>query len=191
MTRWTRPGTPLTPPPPGLPRPAPWADLYACWAQATGWRGFRRAAGAGAATDKAAPPSGPLRIIVRVEGEGPGFDQRLYDALHCTHWTVPPVYKDELPGGGGATARHFTATVPQGNLGWLATNTLGITWELAVPLRQAQNTLQADTTGRFGRQRSEQSMRAALLPRSRPARPCQHRRCWPKPSPSSTSVAPS
>ena len=170
MTRWTRPGTPLTPPPPGLHAPAPWADLYACWAQATGWRGFRRAAGTGAATDKAAPPSGPLRIIVRVEGEGPGFSQRLHNALHCTHWTVPPVYKHELPGGGGATARHFTATVPQGNLGWLATNTLGITWELAVPLRQAQNTLQADTTGRFGRQRSEQSMRAALLPR-RPRRP--------------------
>jgi Subtilase family len=135
---------------PALRKPA---DLYACWALATDWRGYKRSQEGlklNQPVDANSPDALNLRILARAKDA-----QELQAAIASGHLDVPGVYGRAVPGA-QSPALHFTATV-KGKAGtdWLFSPSCALKWELAIPNKPGLSVAQADTAGRYGPERDE------------------------------------
>jgi Subtilase family len=127
-------------------------DLYARWALATGLRGYGRVAG----WRKPKGVDGPIRIIARA----PDLDA-LERALKTSKLKIPSFYK-RVPEGATSRPLFFTAELELKDLPWLRENPLKLTWELAMPVRRAEDVGRA-SPGEFGPFRDEAALRPKAL----------------------------
>ncbi len=126
-------------------------DPYAHWAFETAWRGFRRAMGVALGEDD----------LVRVLATAPNAKALEYALNDCADWLkVAPTYRDAIPGG-KSLAMHFTARLKREHLPLLSQQPLGLRWELAVPLREADRMTTEATPGQDGPHKSELALAAA------------------------------
>lgn len=125
-------------------------DPYFRWAAHTGWRGFKAQAGWHADT----ADGDHLQIIARATGPA-----QLDEALACPQLQVPAAYRRPVPGT-TQRALHFTARVHRRHLDWLQANPLGLQWELALPLRDAERLALGTPVGYFGVERHPLDLRA-------------------------------
>ena len=131
-------------------------DPYVRWAERTEWRGVRRLMGAGLGT------GGELVKKLRVLVQAPPMQDQadFLTLLNDPRWEVAKAYKHHIPGT-EALARHFTAEIEKSHLQWLKTNPGGISWELALPFRDAETAARAVQVGGTGPTRAADSYRPA------------------------------
>lgn len=135
------------------PDAAPWhrgLDPYFRWAQRTQWRGFTAHAG----WDRVDASQAQIHIIARARDEA-----MLQGALLSGWLMVPAVYHRKVPGT-DYRALHFSARVHRSDEALLLNNPLGLRWELALPLRDAERTAVGSAVGVYGPQRSLEAFRA-------------------------------
>ncbi len=154
-TRGSREQTTSNPVPRAGPG-APWSrglDPYFLWARHTGWRGFTVHAG----WDRVDPNSADIQIIARAK------NQAMLDAALKSGWiNVSTVYERPAPGA-LARALHFTGKVNRRDEAKLFENNIGLRWELAVPLRDAERVALGSAQGVNGPSRSLTDFRATNL----------------------------
>jgi hypothetical protein len=143
-------------------------DLYACWALATGWRGYERSQEGLKLNQalKAIPDDAlSLRILARAKNA-----EELNAAIKSAHLNVPGVYAAPVPGA-KSQALHFTATV-KGEAGknWLFSDGCTLQWELATPNKPGLYVAQADTAGRYGSEREESVFDTPGAPSIKPSK---------------------
>ncbi len=133
---------------------APWhrgLDPYFRWAQLTRWRGFTVHAG----WERVEPKDSYIQILARAK------DQDMLNAVLACGWLlVSCAYRNKIPG----TISHalfFSARVARIDEDKLVANELGLRWELALPLRDAERQASGSTDGFFGPSRSLVNFQAA------------------------------
>ena len=181
MARWTRPQTPQTPQAQYGATQTPAAaqirdrvaketpkllkDLYARWALATDWRGFKR----GLDAARRGAPAGCVRILARVDSQADWSDVWTKAGKQDGQpWLrIAPMYADEVPGG-DRKAMHFTAMLKADDLLRLTRELPQVTWEIALPLRASETVAHGESPGRFGNERTEDALKPTSVLRANP-----------------------